>query len=177
MRCSRRGAREVGHELADAVTRIANGPLEDVTGPITSSIEVVGLPLAPPISLEDALKLAEEFPADVGFVHYPHPHRGTNWVRMLLRYYELGLPFPTRTTEMVCTDDTYLIHETDRDFLDRYDDRIHDVSPSIYNEVIVARIGPMPVVAMQGEVCAPDRRAHQGRVSWRWADHGVRLHG
>ncbi len=148
-------AREVGHELADAVTRIANGPLEDVTGPITSSIEVVGLPLAPPISLEDALKLAEEFPADVGFVHYPHPHRGTNWVRMLLRYYELGLPFPTRTTEMVCTDDTYLIHETDRDFLDRYDDRIHDVSPSIYNEVIVARIGPMPVVAMQGEVCAP----------------------
>ena len=148
-------ARELGHELAEAVTGIANGPLLDVGGPITSSIEVVGLPLAPPISREDALKLAEEFPPDVGFVHYPNRYRGTNWVRMLLRYYELGIPFPTTTTEMICTDDTYLIHESDREFLDRYDDRIHDRLPCIYNEVIVARLGPMPIVAMQGEICAP----------------------
>jgi len=148
-------ARELGHELAEAVIDIAAGPLTDVTGPISSSIEVVGLPLAPPISPEEARALAEEFPVDVGFVHYPHEHRGTNWVRMLLRYYEEGIPFPTTTTEMVCTDDTYLIHETDEEFLDRYDDRIHDAHPCIYNEVIVARLGPMPIVAMQGEICAP----------------------
>ena len=74
---------------------------------------------------------------------------------MLLRYYERAIPFPTRTTEMGCTDDTYLIHETDQEFLDRYDDRIHDESPCVYNEIIVARLGPMPIVAMQGEICAP----------------------
>ncbi len=148
-------ARELGHELAEAVADIANGPLQDVTGPITSSIEVVGLPLAPPMSREDALTLAEEFPVDVGFVTYPHRYRSTNWVRMLLRYYEKGMPFPTTTTEMVCTDDTFLIHETDQEFLDRYDDRIHDRLPCVYNEVIVARLGPMPIVAMQGEICAP----------------------
>ncbi len=148
-------ARDLGHELADAVTRNVNGPLRDVGGPITSSMEVVGLPLAPPISREEALKLAETFPPDVGFVHYPNRYRGTNWVRMLLRYYEKGIPFPTKTTEMVCTDDTYLIHETDQEFLDRYDDRIHDRLPCIYNEVIVVKLGPMPIVAMQGEVCAP----------------------
>ena len=148
-------ARELGHELAEAVRQIVNGPLQDVTGPITSSIEVVGLPLAPPISREEALAMAEQFPPDVGFVHYPNRYRGTNWVRMLLRYYENGIPFPTTTTEMICTDDTYLIHETDEEFLARYDDRIHDASPCIYNEVIVARLGPMPIVAMQGEICAP----------------------
>ena len=27
--------------------------------------------------------------------------------------------------------------------------------PCIYNEVIVAKLGPMPIVAMQGEICAP----------------------
>ncbi len=148
-------ARELGHELAAAVTRIANGSLEDVGGPITSSIEVVGLPLAPPVSREEALKLAEEFPPDVGFVPYPNRYRGTNWVRMLLRYYEQGIPFPTTTTEMVCTDDTYLIHQSDEELLDSYDDRIHDRLPCIYNEVIVAKLGPMPIVAMQGEICAP----------------------
>ena len=148
-------ARELGHQLAEAVAGIANGPLQDVTGPITSSIEVVGLPLAPPISREAALALVEELPVDVGFVTYPHRHRSTNWVRMLLHYYEKGMPFPTTTTEMVCTDDTFLIHETDEEFLGRYDDRIHDRLPCIYNEVIVARLGPMPIVAMQGEIYAP----------------------
>ena len=74
---------------------------------------------------------------------------------MLLRYYEEGIPFPTRTTDMVCTDDTYLIHKTDKELLDEYGERIHKVSPCIYNEIIVAKLGPMPVVAMQGEICAP----------------------
>lgn len=148
-------ARELGHQLAEAVTRIAHGPLEDVTGPITSSIEVIGLPLAPPITHAEALKLSEEFPADVGLVHYPNQYRSTNWVRMLLRYYEEDIPFPTRTTEMICTDDTYLIHKTDKELLDQYGERIHKVSPCIYNEIIVAKLGPMPIVAMQGEICAP----------------------
>ena len=67
----------------------------------------MGLPLLPPVSREEALRLAEEFPPDVGFVHYPNRHRGTNWVRMLLRYYEKGIRFPTTTTELVCTDDTF----------------------------------------------------------------------
>jgi hypothetical protein len=74
---------------------------------------------------------------------------------MLLRYYELGLPFPQTTTEMISTDDTYLLHRNDTELLDRYDYSIHDEFPSVYNEVIVARIGPMPLVAMQGEVTAP----------------------
>ena len=39
--------------------------------------------------------------------------------------------------------------------LAKYDGAIHDDLPCVYNEVIVAKIGPMPFVAMQGEVCAP----------------------
>jgi len=148
-------ARKLGHELAKVVISIANGPLEDVSGPITSSIEVVSLPLALPISRAEAQDLLEELPPDIGFVPYPHPHRSSNWVRMLLRYYDEGIPFPTKTTEMVCTDDTYLIHTSDQEFLDRYDDQLHDTYPCIYNEVIVAKLGPMPIVAMQGEICAP----------------------
>ncbi len=145
----------VGHELAEVVLEISEGDLQDVTGPIRSKMEILSLPLAPPISRKEALKMAEKFPEDVGFVTYPHKHRSTNWVRMLLRYYEKGLPFPTQTTDMVCTDDTYLIHKGDKEFLEKYDYSIHDEFPCVYNEVIVAKIGPMPFVAMQGEICAP----------------------
>ena len=148
-------ARKAGHELAQAVTKINEGDFIDVTGPISSSLEIVSLPLAPPISKEEALELSKSYPADVGFVEYPHPHRGTNWVRMLLRYYEKGIPFPKTTTEMVCTYDTYLIHDEDEEFLENYEYSLHKSFPCIYNEVIVARIGPMPLVAMQGEVTAP----------------------
>ncbi|MCH8332526.1 hypothetical protein IIC65_01200 [Candidatus Sumerlaeota bacterium] len=149
-------ARALGLELAGAVLEIAAGELQDVTGPISSTMEVLSLPLAPPISRDEALKLAEEFPADAGFVAYTESqHRGTNWVRMLLRYYEEGLAFPTRTTDMVCTDDTYLIHKSDAELLSRYDGTIDDELPCIYNEVIVSKIGPLAFVAMQGEVCAP----------------------
>lgn len=149
-------ARGVGHQLAEAVKHIyKHNLITDVTGPISSSIDILSLPLAPPISKEEALELSKKFPADVGFVEYPHPHRGTNWVRMLLRYYEEGIPFPTRTTDMVCTDDTYLIHKEDKEFMKRYDYSLHKGFPCIYNEVIVAQIGPMPLVAMQGEICAP----------------------
>lgn len=148
-------ARTLGHKLAEAVLEIADGDLLDVTGPITSRLEILSLPLAPPISREEALKLARKFPQGVGFVPYPNEYRDTNWVRMLLRYYEKGLPFPTKTTDMVCTDDTYLIHNSDKEFLNKYDYSIHDELPSVYEEVIVSRIGPMAFVAMQGEVCAP----------------------
>ena len=148
-------AKATGHELAEAALAIAKGPFVDVTGPITSSMETLSLPLAPPISKQEALELAKKFPADLGFVDYPHDDRGTNWVRMLLRYYEKDLPFPTKTTDMVCSDDTYLIHNEDKEFLKRYDNAIDDTYPCVYNEVIVAKIGPMPFVAMQGEICAP----------------------
>ena len=148
-------AREAGHLLASAVMKINEGEFVDVTGPISSTMEILSLPLAPPISKEEALELSKSYPEDVGFVEYPHPHRGTNWVRMLLRYYEKDIPFPKTTTEMVCTYDTYLIHNEDREFLEKYDYSLHKPFPCIYNEVIVAKIGSMPLVAMQGEVTAP----------------------
>jgi hypothetical protein len=56
---------------------------------------------------------------------------------------------------MICTDDTYLIHKEDKEFLEKYDSSIDDDLPCVYEEVIVAKIGEMPFVAMQGEVCAP----------------------
>ncbi len=148
-------ARETGRKLAEAVKKINDGKFQDVTGPIFSKIKILSLPLAPPISKEEVLELSKTYPEDLGFVEYPHPHRGTNWVRMLLRYYEKDIPFPKTTTEMVCTYDTYLIHKEDRELLDKYDYSLHKPFPCIYNEVIVTKIGPMPLVAMQGEIVAP----------------------
>lgn len=142
-----------GHKLAEAVLKIDE--FTPVTGPITSRMEILSLTLAEPISRKEAKKLATRFPEDAGFVVYPDEHRSTNWVRMLLRYYEEDLPFPTRTTDMVCTDDTFLIHKDDKEFLDTYDATLVDEFPCVYEEVIVATIGSMPFVAMQGEICAP----------------------
>ena len=63
---------------------------------------------------------------------------------------------PVLTTgDMVCTDDTYLVRKDDKKFLDKYKASIHDEIPCVYEETIVAQIGPMPFVAMQGEVCSP----------------------
>ena len=148
-------ARKLGHELAETTLKIADGELQDVTGPIRSSMEVLSLPLADPIPREEALELAKRVPEGTGFVTYPNKYRGTNWVRMLLYWYDKGLPFPKTTTEMVCTDDTYFIHKSDEDMLAKYDDSLHDELPCVYEEVIVSMIGPMVFVAMQGEVCAP----------------------
>ncbi|MCA9440293.1 MAG: hypothetical protein KC964_05755, partial [Candidatus Omnitrophica bacterium] len=147
--------KEWGHKLAQKALEIADGDFVDVTGPLSATMEIISLPLRDPIPREDALKLIEDVPEDVGFVPYPHENRNTNWVRMLLRYYDEGLPFPTRTTDMICTDDTYLIHKEDKEFLEKYDYSIHDELPCVYEETIVAMIGDMPFVAMQGEVCAP----------------------
>jgi hypothetical protein len=139
--------RELGAELADAAMKIASGPMADVTGPLEASLSVLSLPLAGPLSYDEAKKLAEteRAPLDIGFVPYPHPDRRTNWIRALLKHHEQKLPFPSRTTDMVCTDDAFLVKEYDepRDF------------PCRYEEVIVSCIGPMALVAMQGEVCAP----------------------
>ncbi len=150
-----RAARALGSRLADVVMAVADADMQDVTGPIQARMEVIALPLGEPLSREEALKLAESFPEDVGFVPYPHRHRSTNWVRMLLRHYEENIPFPKRTTDWLCTDDTYLIHKEDQELLAAYACGIHDAFPCVYEEVVAARIGPMAFVAMQGEVCAP----------------------
>lgn len=138
---------QLGHELAQAVTSLAKGPDQDVTGPLRASLEVLSLPLAPPLSLAEAERLADEkkVPRDIGIVPYPHPDRGTNWIRALLRHHREKIPFPARTTDRVCTDDGFLVreYETPRDY------------PCTYEEVIAARIGPLLFIAMQGEVCAP----------------------
>jgi hypothetical protein len=148
-------ARRLGRELAEVTLRIADRPLQDVTGPIRSVKKNLDLPLADPIPLEEARKLATRVPEGTGFVPYPNDYRGTNWVRMLEYWYENKIPFPKSLSELVCTDDTYFIHKTDKKMLKKYDYSLHDDLPGEYEEVIAATIGPMVFVAMQGEVCAP----------------------
>jgi hypothetical protein len=145
----------VGHLLAQRLIEIMEAPMENITGPIQTRLERVSLPLAAPISKDSALVLAKKFPKDVGFVSFPNEYRETNWVRMLLRYYEKNIPFPKGTDEMVCTYDTYLINKSDKELLEKYASTIHSDYPCIYEEVIVSCIGKMAFVAMQGEVCAP----------------------
>lgn len=150
-------ARNFGHKVADLALDILSGDLVDVTGPLTSRLEIFSLPFADPMPEEEARQLAKEldFPEDIGFVHYPHEHRGTNWLRMLLRYYDKGIPFPKETTDMIVTWNTYLIHKEDKELLEKYDYATHDRFPTVFNEAIVATIGTMPFVALQGEVAAP----------------------
>jgi hypothetical protein len=154
-------ARDLAATLANRTLEIASGDLITIEGAISSSMERFDLPLAEPMSYEDAKamyaerKERDKIPDDIGFVPYPNDFRSTNWMRMLLRYHEEGIPFPKMTGDMVCSDDTYLVSFEDKEFLEKYDYSIHDEMPCIYNEVIVAKIGPMPIVAIQGEVCAP----------------------
>jgi hypothetical protein len=145
MWASLRTVKKVAHHLADTVLQIANGQMQDVTGPLSSKLEVLSLPLAPPISYEEAKKLAAKIPKDIGMVPYPNPDRPTNWIRNLLMYYEQHIPFPTKTTDRTCTDDAFLVRELPepREF------------PCVYEETIVAKIGPLVFVAMQGEVTSP----------------------
>ena len=148
-------ARDIGHQLAVAALDIAAGDMVDVTGPLTSRMDLVSLPLDAPVSRKEAKRLAKRIPKDIGFVPYPHEDRGTNWIRMLLYWYENDIPFPASTSDLVCTDDSYMVHKDDENHLKKYDDRLHDEFPCEYEEVIVARIGDMPFLAMQGEVCSP----------------------
>ena len=142
-----RQVEELGRELGETVLKIAAGPMTDVTGPITAKLEILSLPLAAPLSYDEAKKLAqrEKVPLNIGLVPYPHRDRKSNWIRELLRHYEQKIPFPTRTTDRVCTDDAFLVQKLD-------DNREY---PCKYEEVIVATIGPLCFIAMQGEVCAP----------------------
>jgi len=138
-------AKALGQHLAELVIGVVGGTLIDVTGPIEGELDVVSLPLAPPIPREEAEALLNDAPCDDVCVRYPDERRSQNWVRVLNEYYTLGKPFPKRTDDLVCTDDAFLVdaHEDGRSY------------PCRYEEVIIARIGPMPIVAMQGEVCAP----------------------
>ncbi len=137
----------LGKQLGESAIAIARGETLDVTGKITSTLETLSLPLAEPISYEKAKQLAKDkqVPLHIGFVPYPHPDRETNWIRALLNHHEQKIPFPTRTTDRICTDDEFLVQKLDdlREF------------PSKFEEVIVSTIGPLCFVAMQGEVCAP----------------------
>lgn len=137
----------IGKKLARVVRKIAQGEMTEVGGKISSRFSVVPLPLAPPISYEEAQNLAarKKIPRDIGFAPYPDPQREFNWLRSLLDHYEKKLPFPTRTTDLVCTDDGFLLHQllSPREF------------PCVYEETIVTTVGPLLLVFMQGEVCAP----------------------
>ncbi len=137
--------RSLGHILAEAAGRICDSEMQEVTGPISSGMHVLSLPLAPPIPYEEAARLAEGIPRDIGYVPFPRKERGTNWIRAVLRFYENGIPFPKRSDELVCTDDGFMLEKLDepREFECRYE------------EAIVSKIGPMAFVALQGEVCAP----------------------
>ena len=136
-------AQILGRELAGIVMDITERPMQEVTGPISSKMEVLSLPLAPPPSYKEALELAGDIPLDIGIDH--GNDRGTNWIRTLLHYYKEGIPFPTRSDDLVCRDEGYLVRELDKP----------RAFPCRFEEVIVAQIGDMPLVAMQGEVCAP----------------------
>ncbi len=138
-------AKALGQHLAALVVGIIAGPMTDVTGPIEGQLDVVSLPLAPPLPREEAERLLQDAPCETTCVRYPDERRPKNWIRVLNQYYKEGKPFPKRTDDLVCTDDGFLVdaHEDGRAY------------PCRYEEVITARIGPMPFIAMQGEVCAP----------------------
>ena len=49
----------IGRKVAEIVLKISEGPMQDITGPISSKLEVISLPLAPPLSYKEALQLAK----------------------------------------------------------------------------------------------------------------------
>ncbi len=73
----------LGKQLGESAVAIAQGETLDVTGKISSTLEILSLPLAEPMSYEKAKRLAQEkkVPLAIGLVPYPHPDRSTNWVR------------------------------------------------------------------------------------------------
>ena len=133
-----------GHQLVETVLNILKNPLEEVTGPIESKLEVVDLPLAPPIPYKRALELARGIPLNVGLKTFPDPDRDTNWLRVLLKYYKEGIPFPTKISDYVCTDDELFVTKLDQPR--KY--------PCRLEEVIGAKIGKLTFLAIQGEPLA-----------------------
>lgn len=134
-----------GKELADEVIRIAKNKQRSIDGNIVSSFQVIPLSLNKPIPFEDVQRLAFFYPTDIGYIHYPAPERDTNWVRSLFKHYKEKIPFPQKTSDMICTDDEFLIENNPdgREF------------PCRFEESIVVKIGELIFVALQGEVCAP----------------------
>ena len=137
--------KKYGNELAQEVIRIAKEKRDPIDGKITSSFKVIPLSLSKPMPREEAEKLALFYPTNIGFVPYPDPRRSSNWIRSLIRHYREGIPFPTKSSDKICTDDGFLIEENP-------DGREY---PCRYEESIVAKIGNFILVALQGEVCAP----------------------
>ncbi len=135
--------RQLGIILAKTVMNILKTRMVEVTGPISTTMEILPLPLSKPITYEEAKRLAGDMPRNIGYDH--DKHRGTNWLRALIRYYEQDIPFPTKTTDMYLHEQGYFVRE--------FDD--HREYPNQLEQVIVARIGPLPLVALQGEACAP----------------------
>ena len=134
-----------GHDLAEVVVKIANGPMEEVTGPIESQWKVLDLPLAEPLPYHKALELARGIPLDIGFVPFPDPRRPSNWIRALIKHYKEGMPFPTRSSDYTCTDDAFLVRKLDTPR--KYECR--------HEEVLAAKIGRLTFMAIQGEPGAP----------------------
>jgi len=139
--------KQLSRRLAKTVLEISSGKMIEVTGGIKSELKVISLPLGAPISYQAARELAEskKIKTDVAFIPYPQNGRGSNWLRSLLQHYDQRIPFPTRSDEYICTDDAFLVKQLPepREF------------PCNFEEAIVAAIGPLIFVSMQGEVCAP----------------------
>ena len=133
-----------GNELAREVLAVASGSLEDVTGPLDAHLDLVDLPLAPPLPYHEALGLAKEVPLDIGFATVPEQRseRQNNWIRALLRHYREGIPFPTKTSELVCLDEGRLV-------LNR--EAPPSPFPCRFVEVLHGRLGRLRLVAIQGE--------------------------
>lgn len=137
--------RRYADELAREVIKVASEKREPIVGKIISSFRVISLSLSKPMPRDLAEKLSLFYPTDIGFVPYPDPRRSSNWIRSLLRHYREGIPFPTKSSDKICTDDGFLVEENP-------DGREY---PCRYEESIVAKIGKFILVALQGEVCAP----------------------
>jgi len=136
---------QYGKELADEVIRIVKEKQKVIEGNIVSSFQIVPLSLGKPTSEKEAQHLSIFFPTDIGYVPYPHPDRSSNWIRSLLKHYKENIPFPTKISDKVCTDDGFLVEQNP-------DSREY---PCRFEESIVAKIGNLIFVALQGEVCAP----------------------
>ncbi len=136
---------QYGKELADEVIRIVKEKQRNIEGNIVSSFQVVPLSLSKPIPEKEAQRISIYCPTDIGYVPYPHPDRGTNWVRSLLKHYKENIPFPEKISDKICTDDGFLVEQNP-------DGREY---PCRFEESIVAKIGNLIFVALQGEVCAP----------------------
>jgi len=133
-----------GQELARAASAVAEGKLQDVTGPIESRMQLVDLPLADPLPYKAALELARDVPMDIGLKAFPDPRRDTNWIRGLVQRYKDGTPFPKRISEFICTDEEFLVKQLDtpRQY------------PCRFVEVLGAQIGRLTFLAIQGEPLA-----------------------